>query len=140
MPASSDGVVCVAIPVWLGGDLSSLEVVWPERREGVGRLCYCPPFEGTERLFSRCISTTSCDTDYAITVSNNSVCLADLPPPPASIPLYFTLLEYDATNKYIVRSILTSFTISIAGMLHNMYATIVSSNRHYVMCRYRRYY
>ena len=111
MPASSDGVVCVAIPVWLGGDLSSLEVVWPERREGVGRLCYCPPFEGTERLFSRCISTTSCDTDYAITVSNNSVCLADLPSPPVSTPLYFTRLETCADSRCVIRSVLASFEI-----------------------------
>ena len=47
----------------------------------VGRLCYCPPFEGEHHLFSRCISTTSCDTDYSITISNGSVCFAELSPP-----------------------------------------------------------
>ena len=38
---SSDGVGCVPIPVGPRRDYSSLEVVWPERRDTVGRLCYC---------------------------------------------------------------------------------------------------
>ena len=107
---SSDGVDgCVPIPVGPRHDYSSLEVVWPERRDTVGRLCYCPPFEGKYHLFSRCISTTSCDTDYSITVSNGSVCFAELSPPLTSIPVYFTLLESCANSRCVIRSVLTSY-------------------------------
>ena len=108
---SSDGVVCVPIPVGPGRDYSSLEVVWPGRRDTVGRLCYCPPFEGEQRLFSRCISTTSCDTDHSITVSNGSVCFVDLSPPLTSIPVYFTLLDSCTNGGCVIRSLVTSFII-----------------------------
>ena len=111
--SSSDGVGCVPIPVGPRRDYSSLEVVWPERCDTVGRLCYCPPFEGEDRLFSRCISTTSCDTDYSITVSNGSVCFAELSPFLTSIPVYFTLLESCANSRCVIRSVLTSFIIEI---------------------------
>ena len=110
---SSDGVGCVPIPVGPRRDYSSLEVVWPEGRDTVGRLCYCPPFEGEHHLFSRCISTTSCDTDYSITVSNGSVCFAELSPPLTSIPVYFTLLESCANSRCVIRSVLTFSIIEI---------------------------
>ena len=105
---SPDGVGCVPIPVGPRHDYSSLEVVWPERCDTVGRLCYCPPFEGEHHLFSRCISTTSCDTDYSITVSNGSVCFDELSPPLTSIPVYFTLLESCANSRCVIRSVLIS--------------------------------
>ena len=116
--ASSDGVGyrCVPIPVGPRRDYSSLEMVWPERRDTVGRLCYCPPFEGEHHLFSRCISTTSCDTDYSISVGNGSVCFAELSPPPTSIPVYFTLLESCTNSRCVIRSVLASFII-IMGKL-----------------------
>ena len=110
---SSDGVGCVSISVGPRHDYSSLEVVWPERRDTVGRLCYCPPFEGEHHLFSRCISTTSCDTDYSITVSNGSVCFAELILPLSSMPAYFTLLESCANSRCVIRSVLASFIIEI---------------------------
>ena len=110
---SSDGAWCIPIPVGPRRDYSSLEVVWPERRETVGRLCYCPPFEEEHHLFSRCISTTSCDTDYSITVSNGSVCFAELSPLLTIIPVYFTLLESCADNRCVIRSVLTSFVIQM---------------------------
>ena len=117
---SSDGVVCVPIPVGPGRDYSSLEVVWPERRDTVGRLCYCPPFEGEQRLFSRCISTTSCDTDYSLTVNNSSVCFADLSPSLTSIPVYFTLLESCAHQRCTIRSIVASITLVLGEFIHNV--------------------
>ena len=70
---------------------------------------YCTPFEGEHHLFSRCISTTSCDTDYSITVSNDSVCFAELSPPLTSIPVYFTLLESCANSRCVIRSVLASY-------------------------------
>ena len=115
---SSDGEVCVPIPVESGAASSSLEVVWPERRDTVGRLCYCPPFEGEQRLFSRCISTTSCDTDYSIRVNNGSVCFAGLSSPPASIPLYFTLLDFCSHRRCVIRSTLATFLVLGMYWLH----------------------
>ena len=109
---------CVSIPMGPRRDYSSLEVVWPERRDTVGRLCYCPPFEGEHHLFSRCISTTSCDTDYSITVSNGSVCFAELSPPLTSIPVYFTLLESCANSRCVIRSVLASFIILVGESLN----------------------
>ena len=106
---SSDGVGCVPIPVGPRRNYSSLEVVWPETRDTVGRLCYCPPFEGEHHLFSRCISTRSCDTDYSITVSNGSVCFAELSFPLTSIPVYFTLLDSCAKSRCLIRSVLASY-------------------------------
>jgi hypothetical protein len=105
---------CVHIPVQQGHDYSSLEVVWPERQDTGGRLCYCPPFEG---LFSRCISTPSCDTDYSITVSNGSVCFANLTQPLTSIPVYFTLLESCADSRCVIRSVVTSYIITTGEWL-----------------------
>ena len=119
---SSDGVGCVPIPVGPRRDYSSLEVVWPERRDTVGRLCYCPPFEGEHHLFSRCISTTSCDTDYSITVSNGSVCFAELSPPLTSIPVYFTLLESCVNSRCVIRSVLTSSIIEIGETYNHLTA------------------
>ena len=92
-------------------DSSSLEIVWPERHDTVGRLCYCPPFEGTLGLFTRCISTTSCHTDYSIVVRNNSICFAGPSPQLTNIPVYFTLLESCADRRCVIRSIVTSFMI-----------------------------
>ena len=98
-------------------DYASLEVVWPERRDTVGRLCYCPPFEGEHHLFSRCISTTSCNTDYSITVSNGSVCFAELSPPLTSIPVYFTLLEScDMTSICLIRSMVAYYIIEMGEL------------------------
>ena len=109
---SPDGEGCVPIPVGLSSTHdSSLEVVWPERHDNVGRLCYCPPFEGTLGLFTRCISTTSCHTDYSIAVRNNSVCFAEPSPQLTNIPVYFTLLESCADSRCVIRSIVTSFII-----------------------------
>ena len=119
---SSDGVGCVPIPVGPRRDYSSLEVVWPERRDTVGRLCYCPPFEGEQRLFSRCISTTSCDTDYSITVINGSVCFAELSSPLTSIPVYFTLLEPCANSRCVIRSVLASLIIEMGELNYTNYA------------------
>ena len=119
---SPDGEGCVPIPVWLSSthDSSSLEVVWPERHDTVGRLCYCPPFEGTLGLFTRCISTTSCHTDYSIAVSSNSVCFAAPSPQLTNIPVYFTLLESCADSRCVIRSIVTSFII-VFGELTSWY-------------------
>ena len=117
----SYGVGCVPIPVGPRRDYSSLEVVWPERRGTVGRLCYCPPFEGEHHLFSRCISTTSCDTDYSITVSNGSVCFAELSPPLTSMPVYFTLLEScDMTNTCLIRSVVAYYIIEKGELPSNI--------------------
>ena len=114
---SPDGVGCVPIPVGARFDYSSLEVVWPERRGTVGRLCYCPPFEGEHHLFSRCISTTSCDTNYSITVSNGSVCFAELSPPLTSIPVYFTLLEScDKTSTCLIRCVVAYYVIEMGKL------------------------
>ena len=124
---SSDGVVCVPIPVESGAASSSLEVVWPERRDTVGRLCYCPPFEGEQRLFSRCISTTSCDTDYSIRVSNGSVCFAGLSPPPASTPLYFTLLDSCTRHGCLLRSVLASFKIVLSESVIDICCTMLTT-------------
>ena len=117
IPYDIGGVGCVPIPVGPRRDYSSLEVVWPERRDTVERLCYCPPFEGEHHLFSRCISTTSCDTDYSITVSNGSVCFAELSPSLTSIPVYFTLLESCANSRCVIRSVLASFIIEIGQFI-----------------------
>ena len=123
---SPDGEGCVPIPVGLSSanDSSSLEVVWPERHDTVGRLCYCPPFEGTLGLFTRCISTTSCHTDYSITVSNNSVCIAGPSPQLTNIPVYFTLLETCFSNNikcvHAIRSIVTSFMIVFGELTCSM--------------------
>ena len=114
---SPDGVGCVPIPVGPRRDYSSLEVVWPERRNTVGRLCYCPPFEGEHHLFSQCISTTSCDTGYSITVSNGSVCFAELSPPLTSIPVYFTLLEScDMTSICLIRFVVAYYIIGMGEL------------------------
>ena len=119
---SPDGEGCVPIPVGLSSthDSSSLEVVWPERHDTVGRLCYCPPFEGTLGLFTRCISTTSCHTDYSISVRNNSVCFAGPSPQLTNIPVYFTLLESCADNRCVIRSIVTSFIIVFGELTCSM--------------------
>ena len=101
-------------------DSSSLEVVWPERHDTVGRLCYCPPFEGTLGLFTRCISTTSCHTDYSIAVRNNSVCFAEPSPRLTNIPVYFTLLESCADSRCVIRSIVTSFMIVFGELTCSM--------------------
>ena len=111
-------------------DYSSLEVVWPERCDTVGRLCYCPPFEGEHHLFSRCISTTSCDTDYSITVSNGSVCFAELSPPLTSIPVYFTLLESCADSRCVIRSVLTSFIIEMGKQWPRGGTTHITKDQH----------
>ena len=120
MSTSSAGMGCVPIPEGPRREYSSLEVVWPERREASAgqRFCHCPPFEGEQHLFSRCISTTSCDTDYSVTVSNGSVCFAGLSPS-LSIPVYFTLLRSCANNRCVIRSLQTSFTITI-GKCYNI--------------------
>ena len=118
---SPDGVGCVPTPVGPRHDYSSLEVVWPERRDTVGRLCYCPPFEGEHHLFSQCISTTSCDTDYSITVSNGSVCFAELSPPLTSTPVYFTLLEFcDMTSISLIRSVVAYYIIEMGELPSNV--------------------
>ena len=117
---SPDDVGCVPIPVGPRHNYSSLEVVWPERRDTVGRLCYCPPFEGEHHLFSQCISTTSCDTDYSITVSNGSVCFAELSPPLTSIPVFFTLLESCANSRCVIRSVVTSYYIATGERLKTL--------------------
>ena len=77
---SLEGVACVGIPVEMssGLDYSSLEVLWPETPHTPHKLCYCPPFEGDQHLFSRCINTSSCDTHYSVTVKSDSVCFARL--------------------------------------------------------------
>ena len=116
---SPDGEGCVPIPVGLSSS-SSLEVVWPERHDTVGRLCYCPPFEGTLGLFTRCISTTSCRTDYSIAVRNNSVCFAEPSPQLTNIPVYFTVLESCAGNRCAIRSIVTSFMIVFGELTCSM--------------------
>ena len=113
-------------------EYSSLEVVWPERRDTVGqRLCYCPPFEGEQRLFSRCISTTSCDTDYSITVSNGSVCFAGLIPPLTSISAYFTLLETCVYYRCVIRSLLASYRIELgeSTIVQIIYSSLSSDAR-----------
>ena len=127
MSTSSAGMGCVPIPEGPRREYSSLEVVWSEKREASAgqRLCHCPPFEGEQHLFSRCISTTSCDTDYSVTVSNGSVCFAGLSPPLTSIPVYFTLLRSCANNKCVIRSLLTSFMITISKCYNIRYICLL---------------
>jgi hypothetical protein len=62
-------------------------------------------------VFSRCISTPSCGTDYSISVSNGLVCFANLTQSLTSTPVYFTLLESCADSRCIMRSIVTVFNI-----------------------------
>ena len=105
---------------------SDLEVIWPETQDTGARLCYCPPFEGEEHLFSRCIATTSCDTSYSIEVVNNShVCLYDLSAvSDISIPMYFTLLmDHCSSSPHtcIIRSIVTSYLIITTGKRDSPY-------------------
>ena len=105
---SPEGVACVGIPVEMssGLDYSSLEVLWPETPHTPHKLCYCPPFEGDQHLFSRCINTSSCDTHYSVTVNSDSVCFAGLQHELTSIPVYFTLLQLCLSGRCIIRSLL----------------------------------
>ena len=105
---SPEGVACVGIPVEMssGPDYSSLEVLWPETPHTPHKLCYCPPFEGDQHLFSRCINTSSCDTHYSVTVNSVSVCFAGLQHELTIIPVYFTLLQPCGGGRCIIRSLL----------------------------------
>ena len=96
-----------------GLDYSSLEVLWPETPHTPHKLCYCPPFEGDQHLFSRCINTSSCDTHYSVRVNSNSVCFAGLQHELTSIPLsvYFTLLQPCGGGRCIIRSLLAQYRI-----------------------------
>ena len=110
---SPEGVACVGIPVEMssGLDYSSLEVLWPETPHTPHKLCYCPPFEGDQHLFSRCINTSLCDTHYSVTVNSDSVCFAGLQHELTSIPVYFTLLQPSMEHKCIIRSLLAQYII-----------------------------
>ena len=115
VPWSPEGVACVGIPVEMssGLDYSSLEVLWPETPHTPHKLCYCmcPPFEGDQHLFSRCINTSSCDTHYSLTVNSDSVCFAGLQHELTSIPVYFTLLQPCRGDRCIIRSLLVQYSI-----------------------------
>ena len=136
--ASPEGVACVPIPIdrSSGRDYSSLEVVWPEESNHLpGRLCYCPPYEGEQRLFSRCISTVSCNTSYTIVVSDGTVCFSQLSQGLAAIPLYFTLLEFCPDHSCVVRSVLTSFSIhTVLGTW--LSGEVVKSNKFLLLLPY----
>ena len=110
---SPEGVACVGNPVEMssGLDYSSLEVLWPETPYTPHQLCYCPPFEGDQHLFSRCINTSSCDTHYSVTVNSDSVCFAGLQHELTSIPVYFTLLQPCGGGRCIIRSLLAQYII-----------------------------
>ena len=113
---SPEGVACVGIPVEMssGLDYSSLEVLWPETPHTPHKLCYCPPFEGDQHLFSRCINTSSCDTHYSVTVNSDSVCFAGLQHELTSIPVYFTLLQPCVGGRCIIRSLLAQYRIVLS--------------------------
>ena len=113
---SPEGVACVGIPVEMssGLDYSSLEVLWPETTHTPHKLCYCPPFEGDQHLFSRCINTSSCDTHYSVTVNSDSVCFAGLQHELTSIPVYFTLLQPCVGGRCIIRSLLAQYRIVLS--------------------------
>ena len=107
---SPEGVACVGIPVEMssGPDYSSLEVLWLETPHTPHKLCYCPPFEGDQHLFSRCINTSSCNTHYSVTVNSDSVGLQhEL----TRIPVYFTLLQPCREQECIIRSLLAQYSI-----------------------------
>ena len=118
---SPEGVACVAIPVEMssGRDYSSLEVLWPETPHTPHKLCYCPPFEGDQHLFSRCINTSSCDTHYSVTVNSDSVCFAGLQHELTSIPVYFTLLQPCRASRCIIRSLLAQYSIVSSPITDN---------------------
>ena len=113
VPWSPEGVACVGNPMEMssGLDYSSLEVLWPETPHTPHKFCYCPPFEGDQHLFSRCINTSSCDTHYSVTVNSDSVCFAGLQHELTSIPVYFTLLQTCEAGRCIIRSLLAQYRI-----------------------------
>ena len=108
---SPEGVACVLVDIHLDYIYSSLEVLWPETPHTPHKLCYCPPFEGDQHLFSRCINTSSCDTHYSVTVNSDSVCFAGLQHELTSIPVYFTALQPCGEHRCIVRSLLAQYSI-----------------------------
>ena len=56
-------------------------------------------------------------TQYSITVSNGSVCFAELSPPLTSIPVYFTLLEScDMTSICLIRSVVAYYIIEMGEL------------------------
>ena len=119
---SPEGVACVGIPVEMssGLDYSSLEVLWPETPHTPHKLCYCPPFEGDQHLFSRCINTSSCDTHYSVTVNSDSVCFAGLQHELTSIPVYFTLLQTSEAGTCIIRSLLAQYKASTGKLIQRI--------------------
>lgn len=112
--------MCVPIPdASTHDDLSTLEVVWPERRDSTSeRLCHCPPFEG-DGVFSKCVSTSSCATDYSIAVVNSSsVCVSNLSgcSPGHVVALYFTVLRSPCRpHPCFITHTLSSYLINTTG-------------------------
>ena len=113
---------CLPLPLNLLSRGESLEMVWPQRLGSISQ-CSCPPFEGSRMLFTTCAAAASCNTEYSVSILNNSLaCFSDLTPEQNNTPVYFTIVrditcleEGRTTKQCYIRRIASSYNIMVTG-------------------------